>query len=128
MAHDDKAFVLDQPVPAAKVEAAPGGAPPTIDQMVQMLDPQIGVILGTVLRGIIASAPGAPAVVVMNLIAWKTGNLLAQALCADLSTHLKFRTGFKEAFADGMKRAAMAQPPGQQVPPDSALSRILRKS
>ena len=106
-----------------------GNGPPQVpmDQLVAALDPAIGQVIGTMIRGIIASSGGAPPHVILNLIAWKTGNFLATSVIAEVATSISLRQGFKAAFEDGIKKAPMQTPPPSMPSSESALESILRK-
>jgi hypothetical protein len=100
----------------------------SLDQMVAALDPAIGAVVQTMIRGIIASAGGAPAHVVLNLIAWKTGNFLASTVVADIANTVMVRKAFREAFDDGVRKAPMTAPAAPMpVNEAAALANIFRK-
>jgi hypothetical protein len=84
-------------------------------QMFAKVQEGINPIIGTMIRGLIVSAPGVPTHVLLNMIAWTTGNFLASALQADITTLIQMRKGFKDCFDDGIRKAKMVQPP---MPPD----------
>lgn len=104
--------------PTEALPHAPGAAP-TIEQAVTQLDPLLTAIIGTMIRGILVSAPGLPAHLLMSMIALKAGSTLASAVQADLTTLLTIRKNLKDAFDKGVKSAPMSQPAGQ-MPPDQA--------
>lgn len=89
-----------------------------------VLDAQIRQIIGTVVRGILVSAPGVPAHEVLNSISRVTGALVSEAVIADLAGHFQLRKGFKDAFHDGVKAAPMQQP-GAQPPPQNVAQRLM---
>ena len=82
--------------------------PMPIDQMIALLDPAVSQVIGTMVRGLLVSAPGCPPHIILNLIAWKTGHFLADAVKADLSALLMLRKGIKEAFDDGIRKTPMS--------------------
>src|ERR1700719_752994 len=67
------------------------------------LDVQVGPILGTMIRGLLVSAQGIPAHMILESIARVTGGLLADSIAGDLGPVLKLRAGFKEAFDEGVR-------------------------
>lgn len=76
-----------------------------------MIGPAVGQVIGTMIRGLLVSAPGVPPHVLLHAIAWQTGNMLASTIQADLSTLLSMRKSFKEAFHDGVTKAKIVPPP-----------------
>jgi hypothetical protein len=80
----------------------------------QALAEPVRQVVGTVLRGLLVSAPGFPPHVVMSVIAWQTGNLMADALQADIATAVTLRKLFMDLFCDGVRKAKIvhAPPPG----------------
>jgi hypothetical protein len=85
------------------------------------IEPAVRQVVGTVLRGILVSAPGVPAHMLLNAVARVTGNLLADSLAGDLQTLLRLRKGFKDAFAEGVQ-AAKPRPAPEQPPAPQAAS------
>lgn len=77
----------------------------------ETLDVQIKQLVGCTMRGIMASAPGIPPHLVLESIARVTGQLLAGAIQADLSTHFIARKAFKDNFVKGIGSAPMGQMP-----------------
>lgn len=75
-----------------------------------VIDAQIRQIIGTLVRGILVSAPGVPAHEVLNSISRVTGGLVAESIVADLATQFQLRKGFKDSFDDGVKGTPMKQP------------------
>ena len=64
------------------------------------------------------ACPGVPPQLVLNMIAWQTGNMLAGGFQADLSSTLMVRKGIKEAFADGIAKAKIQpMPNAPPLPP-----------
>lgn len=101
--------------------------PPTEAQSAQLqalndLNGPVRQVIGTVMRGLLVSCPGVPAHVLLSVVAWQTGHLIAEAIVADLATQFQLRKAFKEAFNDGVKAAPMKQPPGQPAAPMSAIN------
>ena len=92
----------------ARAVAAEGAK---INAALKGLDQPIRQVIGTMMRGLMVSAPGVPPHVLLNAIAWQTGNLMAGAIQGDLATVLSLRKGFKDAFADGISKSAIATPP-----------------
>ena len=97
--------------------------PMPIDQMIALLDPAVSQVIGTMVRGLLVSAPGCPPHIILNLIAWKTGHFLADAVKADLSALLMLRKGIKEAFDDGIRKTPMHMEASPMPPEAAALMR-----
>ncbi len=77
-----------------------------------MIQGSIRQVLTVTMRGMQATFTGIQPQVLMNMIAWQTGNLLASSFQADLAPTLMIRKGIKESFADGMEKAKILPPPG----------------
>jgi len=88
----------------------------TLANQLDALGGPVRQVVGTVLRGLLVSAPGVAPHVLLNVVAWQTGNLLAGAIQAELTTHFELRKGFKEAFADGIQKSKMSQPAAGPMP------------
>src|SRR5271156_3441831 len=86
-------------------------------QIINALDPAVSNIINTVIAGLVTLSGGAPPSIVLNMIAWKTGNLLASKVVADIAQQATVRKGFRDAFGDGISKAPMVHP--QAVPPPS---------
>lgn len=84
--------------------------PNSVAQARAVIDGQIRQVVGVNIRGLLVSAPGVPPHELLNSIARVTGMLLAESVVADLGTSLRMRTGFKEAFADGIAKTPPKQP------------------
>lgn len=111
----------DQHVPAINGQDAATAA----SKVEAAIEPAIRQVIGTMVRGLLVSAPGIPAHMVLNAVARQTGNLLADALAGDLSTLLRIRKGFKDAFAEGVQVAKPRPAPEQApAPQTSAIRRI----
>jgi hypothetical protein len=107
--------------------AAPAAMNVTPEQQAQIkalndLNGPVRQVVGTVIRGLLVSCPNVPPHVILSVIAFQAGNLIADAIVADLSTQFQLRKGFKEAFADGIKAAQMRQPPGAPAAPMTAIN------
>ena len=76
----------------------------------KQIEPVIRQCVGNTLRGLLVSCPGYPPHIIINAIAWQTGNLLAGAFQADLQTAFALRKALNDAFGDGVKKAPI-QPP-----------------
>ncbi len=96
--------------------AQPISAEAALSQVEKMIDPVVRQVVGTVVRGLLVSAPGVPPHVLLNAIARQTGSLLAGAVTADLATVLSLRKGFKDAFAAGVQNEKITQNPVPQAP------------
>ena len=106
---------------------------PTTEQMAATaeqfaaLAPPVRQVIGTVLRGLLVSAPGIPPHIIMSVVAWQAGNLMAEALQADIATAIQLRKLFNDSFADGVRKAKIVQPPPPRtaalssMPPGSKL-------
>jgi hypothetical protein len=81
--------------------------------MERKVGPVVRQVLGIVIRGLLVSSPGVPPNVLLGIMAWQTGNLLAGAFQADLGTTLMVRKQLKEGFAEGIAKTPVAQPPMQ---------------
>lgn len=99
-----------------KTAAQPITPAAALSQLEKMIDPVVRQVVGTVVRGLLVSAPGVPPHVLLNVIARQTGSLLAGALTADLATVLQLRKGFKDAFAAGVQNEKIQQNPIPQQP------------
>lgn len=84
--------------------------PGAIAKTRELIDAQIRQVIGVNIRGLLVSAPGVAPHEMLNAIARVTGGLLAESIVADLSVILRMRTGFKEAFADGIAKTPPKQP------------------
>lgn len=89
--------------------------PLSADQQQQMqslndLNAPIRQVVGTMIRGLLVSCPGVPPHVILSVVAWQTGNLIADAMVADLKTQFELRKTFKDSFHDGVKQAPLRQP------------------
>lgn len=74
-----------------------------------LLDAQVRLIVGTVIRGLLVSAPGVQPVDLLNSICRETGNLVAGAVNGDIAAVLNIRSGFKKNFEFGVKKAPLLQ-------------------
>jgi hypothetical protein len=73
---------------------------------VQKMEPEVFTVILTMVAGLIARGEGKyPPMMVMNMIAWKCGNVLANMVQGDISTNSKLRHGFIEAFREGVNKA-----------------------
>jgi hypothetical protein len=109
MSNNGNGVNLDAPPEAAPSQPiSPEAATSAIEQQ---LDPVVRQVVGTVIRGLLVSAPGVPPHLLLNSIARQTGSLLAGAITADLATVLSMRKGFKDAFGNGVAREKVTQPP-----------------
>jgi hypothetical protein len=82
----------------------------------QQLDPVVRQVIGTMIRGLLVSAPGIQPHILLNSIARQTGSLLAGAVTSDLATVLTLRKGMKDAFGNGVAKEKITQPPIPQGP------------
>jgi hypothetical protein len=90
-----------------------------ISAQIQQSEQAIRAVVGVVLRGVIASMPQTPPQVVLSALAWQMGNQMAEALQGDLSALMILRKSFVDAFADGVQKAKLIQPPAVgTVPPN----------
>jgi hypothetical protein len=92
------------------------GAPPEmqvqIQNLIATLEPGMRAVCGTMVRGLLVSSPGVNPAILLNLIAFHTGNMLAQSLQGDIATLHTLREGFREAFKEGIKAAPLIKPLG----------------
>ena len=101
----------------------PPGLPPeqmaAITAQLSQVEQMVRVAVSVMLRGIIGSAPNTPPQIVLAGIAWQVGNQMAESLAGDLSSLTILRKGFIDAFADGVQKAKLIQPPAAgAVPPN----------
>jgi hypothetical protein len=84
-----------------------------------ILDAQITMLVQTVFRGVMVSAPGVPPEMVVCSFAKAVGVALASSVNGDLAPMLNFRKRFKDAFSDGVASVQIKPPPvnGQPFPP-----------
>lgn len=75
-----------------------------------LLDAQIGQTIGTVVRGILVSAPGVDPRELLSAIARTTGNVCASSVAGELPAVLMIRKAMKEAFDEGVNKAPVIQP------------------
>ena len=110
---DDDKTAAQQITPAA-----------ALSQLEKMIDPVVRQVVGTVVRGLLVSAPGVPPHVLLNVIARQTGSLLAGALTADLATVTAAPEGLgKDAFAAGVQNEKIQQNPIPQAADDEQVAR-----
>jgi hypothetical protein len=95
----------------------PGDSPGPVSDEVAALAAQLGHITGpiktvvdAVIRGVLMQHRAVAPHVVLNAIAWQTGNLLGTVLQGDLATMFKIRQGMQDAFTDGIKKAPLVDP------------------
>jgi hypothetical protein len=81
----------------------------------QILDAQVRLVLGTLVRGILTSQ-GVPPHLLLASIAKQTGEILATAITADLPTTLSLRKQWKDAFTTAVTKAPMQLPPAPMQP------------
>jgi hypothetical protein len=79
-------------------------------------------VIGTFMRGLLVSAPGFPPHIVLSVVAWQTGNLMAEAMQADIASAVQLRKMFMDSFSDGVRKAKMVQPLGSVTLPMGPLS------
>ena len=84
----------------------------------QILDAQVRLVLGTLIRGLLTS-PGIPPHLLLASIAKQTGEILATAITADLPTTLSLRKQWKDAFTQAVTKAPLQLPPAQMQPTTS---------
>ena len=82
----------------------------------QILDAQVRLVVGTMIRGLVATS-AVPAHLLMTSIAKQTGEIIAGTITADLSTILTLRMQWKAAFTQAVTKAPIIAPP--QAPPTS---------
>lgn len=97
----------------SELPTIPGYTPEQLaeaSKAITAMDPEVQAIIANAVAGMVARGPqGMPPVVILNLIAWKTGNVLANSLQGDIATLAKFRKGFIEAFNEGVQKAPIVQ-------------------
>lgn len=86
-----------------------------IEAQLNAIKPAVRQVMGTVIRGIMVST-NVPPHVLLNCIAWETGNLLAGALNGDVMALIQVRKGINEAFAQGVRTAKMNAGPAPAMP------------
>lgn len=101
----------------ATMEKPPADSPGPMSPELAALAAQLGTITGPIktvvdamIRGVVIQHRNVPPHVVLNAIAWQTGNLLGMVLQGDLRTMFQIRRGMNEAFADGVKKAPLVNP------------------
>lgn len=99
-----------------------GGSPGPVSSEVAALAAQLGVITAPVktvvdamIRGMLLQHHNVAPHVILNAIAWQTGNVLGTVLQGDLQQIFLIRQGMQEAFADGVKKAPVVDPAAKQV-------------
>jgi hypothetical protein len=97
-------------VPQAAQQPAPVPDKTAQLQILNDINPAIRQVVGVMMRGLLSGCPGVPANVVLSVIAWQVGNLAADTMVADLKTQFALRKSFKDAFEDGVGKAALRQP------------------
>lgn len=87
----------------------------TVDQLRQMVDNQVGPIIGCMIRGMIASAPGMPGSILLPAIARCMGQVLAISVAGDIKQCADAREDFRKALNEGMGKVPIIRPmgPGQ---------------
>ncbi len=96
----------------AKIETTgPEATATTVSAQLQRLHEPLRQVIGTMIRGLLVSAPGIAPHVLLSAIAWECGNLVAGAVQGDLSTILQLRKSFKNSFDDGVAKAQITTPP-----------------
>ena len=74
----------------------------------------IRIVLETMIRGMAASCNGVPPELLLSVIAWHTGNSLADCVVAGMEHKARYRQLIKEAFDNGMQQALQTPAPGPQ--------------
>jgi hypothetical protein len=106
------------------LEKNPGAvAQPTPEMMAaaqaaaNALGPIVRQAFGMMLRGTLVSSPGVHPTMILNIVAWQMGNLLAGSVSSDINTLAIVRKGIQSAFADGIQKAPIVHtPPPSSVP------------
>jgi len=100
----------------------PTDGPGPVSPEIAALAAQLGQITGpiktvvdAVVRGVLIQHNGVAPHVLLNAIAWQTGNVLATTLQGDMKSLFQIRRGMQEAFADGVKKAPMVDPQAQRA-------------
>ena len=75
----------------------------------QALSPPVRQVLGTMIRGLLVSAPGIAPHVILSVVAWQAGNLIGEALNADIASAIQLRKMFIDSFSDGVRKAKIVQ-------------------
>lgn len=78
-----------------------------LNAQAKALQGPVRIVMGTVIRGLLVSAPGIQPAMVLNVIAWTAGHILASSLKGDLATLLQIRTALKKAFEEGIKSVSV---------------------
>ena len=108
-----------QPPPTPEQLAQQG---PTLEQtaavaaQLNALKGPIRQVIGVMMRGLLVSAPGIAPHMILTTIAWEMGNLMAEALQADIASTVQLRKLFLDSFADGVRKAPLVQPVHQASP------------
>lgn len=88
-----------------------------VNAQLQQVEQAVRVVVGVVMRGIVASNQGVPPQGVLSVLAWQVGNQMAEALSGDLSALTILRKSFVDAFADGVAKAKLIRPPAAGAMP-----------
>lgn len=83
------------------------GKPHSVEDQI---DAQVRLILGTVLRGLIANAPNVPPALLVCSIARVTGELISNGIGGDLSAVLMARKEVKAAFERAISSGKLNHP------------------
>jgi hypothetical protein len=106
------------PMPTPEQLAQQG---PSIEQLaattaqLEALSGPVRQVIGTVMRGLLVSAPGYAPHIVMSVIAWQAGNIMAEAMQADIASSIQLRKLFMDSFSDGVRKAKLVQPMGPRT-------------
>ena len=68
------------------------------------LDAPVKTVITTMLSGLIASAPGVPAHMILQLAAAHAGLFMGSCIAGELSTVLQIRRSFIASFEEGVKK------------------------
>lgn len=85
---------------------------------IEALTPGVKQVVGTMMRGLMVSAPGVPPHLLLSVFCWQCGNLCGEALVGDIASMIEIRNTFRESFLDGLQKAKLVQPirPGAMPP------------
>src|SRR5277367_219390 len=89
-----------------ELPSAPG-APAPEQVLAAQLDPILTTVLGTMIRGLLVSVPGVRQDLLLSMVAFRTGALLAACFQGDLATLLTIRKNLKDGFDKGVKSAPL---------------------
>ena len=92
----------------------------------EILDAQVRLVVGTMIRGLIATA-AVPAHLLMTSIAKQTGEIIAGTITADLPTLLTLRKQWRDAFGQAVTQSPIHAPQAQLIPSGNVVEDNMRR-